>query len=171
MFVPAGFVEQRSHHNLTADTLMTMNQTTRWIGLAVIVLICFAAAGIGSLATTPQIPGWYADLVKPAWNPPNWIFGPVWSCLYLMMAVAAWLVWRQAGFASAKLPLALFAIHLPSTACGPCCSSDSRILGLRSLRSSCSGRPSWRRWSPSGNDRDGPAACWCPIWRGWIESV
>jgi tryptophan-rich sensory protein len=89
-----------------------MNQTTRWIGLIVAILICFAAAGIGSLATTPQIPGWYANLAKPTWTPPGWIFGPVWTLLYLMMAVAAWLVWRPAGFAGAKLPLALFAIQL-----------------------------------------------------------
>jgi tryptophan-rich sensory protein len=89
-----------------------MNPKTRWIGLVVFIIICFAAAGIGSSVTTPQIPGWYADLAKPAWNPPNWIFGPVWSCLYLMMAVAAWLVWQQRGFAVAKLPLTLFAIQL-----------------------------------------------------------
>jgi tryptophan-rich sensory protein len=89
-----------------------MNPKTRWIGLVVVNVICFAAAGIGSLVTTPQIPGWYADLAKPAWKPPNWIFGPVWSCLYLMMAVAAWLVWQQRGFAGAKLPLTLFAIQL-----------------------------------------------------------
>lgn len=82
------------------------------VGLIVAILICFAAAGIGSLATTPQIPGWYANLAKPTWTPPGWIFGPVWTLLYLMMAVAAWLVWRQAGFAGAKLPLALFGIQL-----------------------------------------------------------
>jgi benzodiazapine receptor len=82
------------------------------IGLIVAIILCFAAAGLGGLVTTPQIPNWYADLAKPAWTPPGWIFGPVWSLLYLMMAVAAWLVWRQAGFAGAKLPLTLFAIQL-----------------------------------------------------------
>lgn len=82
------------------------------IGFVTIVAICFAAAGLGAAVTTPQIPGWYASLAKPAWNPPDWIFGPVWSLLYLMMAVAAWLVWRPAGFAAAKLPLALLAIQL-----------------------------------------------------------
>jgi len=89
--------------------LGTLQQT---VGLILAILICFAAAGIGSLATTPQIPGWYANLAKPTWTPPGWIFGPVWTLLYLMMAVAAWLVWRQAGFAGAKLPLALFGIQL-----------------------------------------------------------
>jgi benzodiazapine receptor len=82
------------------------------VSLAVFVLICFAAAGLGGLVTASNIPNWYAGIAKPTWNPPNWIFGPVWSCLYLMMAVSAWLVWRQAGLARAKLPLALFAIQL-----------------------------------------------------------
>lgn len=82
------------------------------IGLAVSIIVCFAAAGLGGIVTTPNIPTWYADLAKPAWTPPDWVFGPVWTLLYLMMAASAWLVWRQAGFASAKLPLALFAIQL-----------------------------------------------------------
>jgi tryptophan-rich sensory protein len=82
------------------------------LGLAVIVIICFGAAGLGGLVTAPNIPNWYADLAKPTWNPPDWIFGPVWSCLYLMMAVSAWLVWRQGGFVEAKLPLVLFAVQL-----------------------------------------------------------
>lgn len=83
-----------------------------WIGLIVFLVICFAAAGIGSAVTTPQIDGWYANLTKPSWNPPNWIFGPVWSTLYVAMAVAAWLVWRQSGIAAAKVPLALFGVQL-----------------------------------------------------------
>jgi tryptophan-rich sensory protein len=83
-----------------------------WLGLGVFLVICFAAAGIGGTVTTPKIPGWYATLAKPSWNPPNWIFGPVWSALYLSMAVAAWLVWRQGGLAGATMPLALFAVQL-----------------------------------------------------------
>ena len=82
------------------------------IGLVVFLLVCFAAAGIGGAVTTPKIGTWYATLVKPSWNPPNWIFGPVWSALYFCMAVAAWLVWRQEGLAAAKLPLALFGVQL-----------------------------------------------------------
>ena len=89
-----------------------MTQRTRWIGLVASIVICFAAAGWGNLVTTPKIPNWYAALAKPNWTPPGWIFGPVWTLLYLMMAVAAWLVWQQKGFAGAKLPLALFAIQL-----------------------------------------------------------
>lgn len=81
-------------------------------GLAILVLVCFGVAAVGSLLTRPSIEGWYAALRKPAWTPPNWIFGPVWSMLYLAMAIAAWLVWRKASASGAKLPLALFGLQL-----------------------------------------------------------
>jgi tryptophan-rich sensory protein len=90
-----------------------MNNTLRGgLGLAVFVLICFAAAGIGSMLTAPHIGGWYATLRKPSWTPPNWVFGPVWSTLYFMMAIAAWLVWRKHGFSGAPFALTLFAVQL-----------------------------------------------------------
>jgi tryptophan-rich sensory protein len=82
------------------------------IGLVVCLVICFAAAGIGRAVTTPKIGTWYATLAKPSWNPPNWVFGPVWSALYFCMAVAAWLVWWQGGFSEATLPLTLFGVQL-----------------------------------------------------------
>jgi tryptophan-rich sensory protein len=82
------------------------------LGLIVLLIVCFAAAGIGGAVTTPKIPTWYTTLAKPSWNPPNWIFGPVWSTLYFCMAVAAWLVWRRDGFGQARMPLALFAVQL-----------------------------------------------------------
>jgi benzodiazapine receptor len=89
-----------------------MSPTYSWIGLVVVLAVCFAAAGIGGAVTTPKIGNWYATLAKPTWNPPDWIFGPVWSALYFCMAVAAWLVWRQNGFTAAKVPLILFGVQL-----------------------------------------------------------
>ena len=62
------------------------------------LLVCLAAGLLGSLATAPQIPAWYATLAKPSWNPPNWVFAPVWTTLYVLMGIAAWLVWRKRGF-------------------------------------------------------------------------
>lgn len=84
-----------------------------WLGLAFSIAVCFAAAGIGSLFTRPAIPTWYASLRKPAWTPHPWVFGPVWTLLYLSMAVAAWLVWRDHGFADgAAHALISFAVQL-----------------------------------------------------------
>lgn len=86
--------------------------TVQAVGLAVFVLICLAAAALGGITTGPAIDGWYRTLEKPPWQPPNWVFGPVWSVLYLLMAVAAWLVWMRAGFRAAVIPLGLFAVQL-----------------------------------------------------------
>ena len=89
-----------------------MTTARQLIALAVSVAICFGAAGIGSLLTVPSIGKWYGTLPKPTWTPPNWAFGPIWTTLYLCMAVAAWLAWRQGGFSLATLPLTLFAVQL-----------------------------------------------------------
>lgn len=83
-----------------------------WLGLIAFVVACFVAAGIGGWVTAPNIPNWYADLAKPSWNPPNWVFGPVWTALYLGMAVAGWSVWRQGGWAGAARPLGMFGAQL-----------------------------------------------------------
>jgi translocator protein len=75
--------------------------------LLVCIVVCLGAAGIGSSLTTPSLRPWYEGLSKPRWNPPNWLFGPVWTILYLAMAIAAWLVWRKAGVTAAPMQLFL----------------------------------------------------------------
>jgi benzodiazapine receptor len=82
------------------------------LGFFILLAVSFSAAGLGSLATAPNIESWYAALVKPTWTPPNWLFGPVWTILFTCMAVAAWLVWRKGGLFENRLPLALFAVQL-----------------------------------------------------------
>ncbi|WP_165249055.1 TspO/MBR family protein [Paludisphaera soli] len=64
-------------------------------GLVGFLLVTAAAAALGSMATIPNVDSWYAGLRKPPWTPPNWLFGPAWTLLYTLMAVAAWLVWRR----------------------------------------------------------------------------
>ena len=69
--------------------------TKRILVYAAIVLAPLAAGWLGSLFTMDAIPGWYAGLAKPALNPPSWVFGPVWTALYLMMGIAACIVWSK----------------------------------------------------------------------------
>ena len=79
------------------------------LGLVGWLAVSFAAGWMGSQFRPDA---WYESLAKPAWNPPNAVFGPVWSVLYALMGVAAWLVWRRAGFREASAALVLFIVQL-----------------------------------------------------------
>ncbi len=83
-------------------------------GLALIgfLALTFAVAGVGGWFTSQGLGEWYGSLGKPSFNPPSSVFGPVWTVLYALMAVAAWIVWRDAGFAGAGAALTLFFVQL-----------------------------------------------------------
>ena len=85
------------------------------VGLLVSLLVCFAAAAIGAMATQ-RAPEFYAALARPAWAPPASVFGPVWTVLYTLMAIAAWLVWKERGFGGARGALGLFVVQLAANA-------------------------------------------------------
>jgi tryptophan-rich sensory protein len=85
------------------------------LGLGGWLLLTFGAAAIGARASV-QADTFYAELARPAWAPPGWLFGPVWSILYLLMAVAAWLVWRDRGIRGAAWALGLFVVQLAANA-------------------------------------------------------
>jgi translocator protein len=87
------------------------------IGLAVWVVLCFASAGVGAVASV-NAKAFYGELVQPTWAPPGWLFGPVWTLLFLSMAVAAWLVWRadDAKPAARRRALTLFVVQLVANA-------------------------------------------------------
>ncbi|MFC1989458.1 TspO/MBR family protein [Chloroflexota bacterium] len=83
------------------------------IKLVISILASFAAGGIGSLFTFKVIPTWYAGLKKPPYTPPNWVFGPIWTALYILMGISVFLVWQK-GLATDGVMLAftLFWIQL-----------------------------------------------------------
>lgn len=88
-----------------------LSRTQEIVGLAGWLLLCFAFAAVGAMASVDS-PAFYAQLQRPAWAPPAWLFGPVWSLLYFMMGLAAWLVWRERGFRGASIALGLFLLQL-----------------------------------------------------------
>jgi tryptophan-rich sensory protein len=82
------------------------------VGLVLWVAASFSAGLIGSQFTGLAVATWYGGINKPSWTPPSFVFGPVWSALYLMMGVAVWLVWRQTGFSGAPVAILLFGLQL-----------------------------------------------------------
>lgn len=71
-----------------------MKQNRLWISLVIFILLCFIVEIVGSFWTKETVSTWYPTLIKPSWTPPDRIFGPVWSCLYIMIAIAGWLIYR-----------------------------------------------------------------------------
>jgi tryptophan-rich sensory protein len=104
-------IAMTARHSTTATTWQptALRQAVLLLGF---IAICFAAAGLGAAATATSVGGWYQTLAKPSWNPPDWLFGPVWSVLYFLMAVAAWLVWRRGGWSASRSALTWFGIQL-----------------------------------------------------------
>src|SRR3954464_5986801 len=90
---------------------ITPSPVNPWLGLGGWVLLCALAGGTGALASI-DARDFYATLSQPSWAPPARVFGPVWTLLYMSMAVAAWLIWRERGFARARGALGLFIAQL-----------------------------------------------------------
>ena len=81
-----------------------------YLALIAFIIICNLAGAIGAIFTFNAIPTWYAALAKPSFSPPNWIFGPVWTALYIMMGIAAYLAWKQGK--KADFALKIFGVQL-----------------------------------------------------------
>ncbi|MCC9605706.1 tryptophan-rich sensory protein [Blastopirellula sp. JC732] len=86
--------------------------STQIVALILAVGFCVAVGVVGAVFTTPKIPTWYAGLEKPSWTPPNYLFGPVWTTLYILMGIAAWLVWRGGSWTATRAALTAFAVQL-----------------------------------------------------------
>ena len=95
--------------------MIQLSKSRQVVGLILWLALCALAAATGAAASI-QAETFYAEINQPAWAPPAYLFGPVWSVLYAMMAVAAWLVWRAGGFRSARVALTLFLVQLAANA-------------------------------------------------------
>lgn len=95
------------------DTRENTNRSTVWIRASVALIPVIAASLLGQWATYPNLASWYAALVKPSFNPPNWIFAPVWTTLYILMAYAAWRILKITNRpAERRVALTLFFLQL-----------------------------------------------------------
>ena len=98
--------------NLSHRSTGTTGRATSVLVLIAFIAISFAVAALGSIATAGNVDGWYADAAKASWNPPNGIFGPVWTILYTAISVAAWLVWRERHRVNVRPALTLYVVQL-----------------------------------------------------------
>lgn len=83
-----------------------------WLALAGFIAGTQLVGGLGAIATARGLKGWYPRLEKPSFNPPNYVFGPVWTTLYAVMGVSAWMIWRKRNEPGAERALGLFALQL-----------------------------------------------------------
>lgn len=98
-------------------------------GLAAFVVLCLGISAVGAAVTATSVGTWYAALAKPAFNPPNGVFGPVWTVLYLMIAAAGWRVWRRRGLLGAKGAMAAYALQLALNLAWSCVFFGAQAIG------------------------------------------
>jgi tryptophan-rich sensory protein len=91
--------------------MLPLTRSQQILGLIVWFIASFAASAIGAIASF-EARSFYSGLVQPDWAPPGWLFGPVWTLLFALMAIAAWLVWRKGGFRAHRVALSLFLVQL-----------------------------------------------------------
>lgn len=90
-----------------------MSKVKEILRFLVSLIAVYIAAGVGTVFTTSSITTWYDALAKPSWAPPNWLFGPVWTALYTLMAIALYLVWREGlERKDVKIAVGIFAAQL-----------------------------------------------------------
>lgn len=89
----------------------SMTRRQQFTGLIGWFIVSFAVSAVGAIASI-EARSFYAGLEQPDWAPPGWLFGPVWTLLFALMAIAAWLVWRNGGFRTNRIALSLFLTQL-----------------------------------------------------------
>lgn len=99
-----------THPDPKAETRTKENRRD-WLMLTAFIVVTFGASFAATFSGSGNTE-WYRSIAKPTWNPPSWIFGPVWTVLYFTIGIAGWLVWRKSGFRGARWALAIFGVQL-----------------------------------------------------------
>lgn len=97
---------------MSGHNTASFNSRSDVLSLVLFLAACLAVSGIGGAITATSVGTWYQGLEKASFNPPDWVFAPVWTALYVMMAVAGWRVWRRAQFEARRKALTLFVVQL-----------------------------------------------------------
>ncbi len=98
---------------MTVEEEKALGMTRRdWFGLAGFILLSFAVSGVGGAITATSVGDWYQTLERSVLSPPDWVFGPVWTTLFIFMAIAAWRVWRQEASQARSRALAVYGVQL-----------------------------------------------------------
>ena len=130
---------------------MRMTAPTQALGLILWLTLAFATAAAGAIASV-NAGAFYAALVRPSWAPPGWLFGPMWSTLYALMGIAAWMVWREGKLNGANTTgaLTLFVVQLVVNALWSWLFSNGIWDRGPSWKCSCFGYSSWPLCLPFG---------------------
>ncbi len=104
-----------------------------WLPLASFLVLTLGVFGIGGAVTATNVGGWYQTLAKPAFNPPDWVFGPVWTVLFVLMALAAALVWRHGPVPGRRPAIAWFLAQLALNLAWTCLFFGLQQVGLALL--------------------------------------
>ena len=100
------------------------------LALGVFLALCIAISAVGGWVTAQSVGSWYHELHKPAFNPPDWVFAPVWTTLYLMIAVAGWRVWRVRGLTGAPAAMSAYGVQLALNLAWSLTFFGARAIGL-----------------------------------------
>ena len=104
--------EKKKQYKKSKVATVNKKQGRLWVSCILFIVVCLAIEIIGGYWTKERVTSWYPTLIKPSWTPADWVFGPVWSCLYVMIAVSGWLIYKAEGSRKKDIALMLYASQL-----------------------------------------------------------